>query len=231
MSSESIHNLLFELTQKADRATRSYRFRFRGWLPKATDSRILDLGCGDGKILWYLGKKYSYVHGVDLDSQKLDIAKSMGVSVQCQDVFEFLSTTNKTFDLICALDLVEHLGKNRIPTFLELCFKKLNSGGRIILQMPNPLSPFGFSVQQGDLTHEFTLAPVLTRKLLEIAGFNQCHWRETGPSLWGYSLGSTFRFCLWRLIRLGYRFLHFIEAGEKENFPLTRVYLVSALKP
>ena len=47
--------------------TRSYEYRFREWLPKNRDAQILDLGCGDGKILWYLAQKYAEVSGVDLD--------------------------------------------------------------------------------------------------------------------------------------------------------------------
>ncbi|MCX6103068.1 MAG: hypothetical protein NT000_07370, partial [Proteobacteria bacterium] len=100
----------------------------------------------------------------------------------------------------------------------------------IILQMPNPNSPFGYSVQQADLTHEFTLSPVLALKILNEMGFVNTECRETGPPLWGYSLLATMRFFVWRVIRLCYRFLNFIEAGEREDLPLTRVYLISACK-
>ena len=228
IDSKQLHEAL--LTKAAHKMTRSYEYRFREWLPKNRDAQILDLGCGDGKILWYLAQKYAEVSGVDLDLKKIESAKMLGVFVEHKEVLDFLTHTHKTFDLICALDLLEHLGKERIISFLELCFKRLNSGGRIILQMPNPNSPFGYSVQQADLTHEFTLSPVLALKILNEMGFVNTECRETGPPLWGYSPLATMRFFVWRVIRLCYRFLNFIEAGEREDLPLTRVYLISACK-
>lgn len=223
-------NKISTLEDRANLAQRIYNYRLRNWLPSNRDSQILDLGCGDGVISSFLVKNFSMVIGIDQDALKLESARVLGLITEQKDVLDFLSSTEQSFDLICAFDLIEHLGKAKIKLFLELCFKRLNKGGRLILQMPNPISPFGFGVFQSDLTHEFTLSPVLAVDLLEEAGFEGREWRETGPPFWGYSIQSTIRFLVWRSLRLIYRFIHFVEAGETSNFPLTRVYLVSGLK-
>gem|GEM_PF-2180047 len=218
------------LSKKTLLAERAYKYRLRHWLPQNRESKVLDLGCGDGIISSYLARNFSTVTGVDHNSAKLETAKTLGLLIEQQDVFDFLASTKTSFDLICAFDLIEHLGKTNVKAFLALCFKRLNSGGRLILQMPNPISPFGFGVFQGDLTHEFTLSPVLAMSLLKEAGFVAHECRETGPPFLGYSLSSTVRFLIWRFLRLTYRLIHFVEAGETSNFPLTRVYLISGLK-
>jgi SAM-dependent methyltransferase len=219
------------LSKEAEIASSVYHYRLRGWIDKNPNAQVLDLGCGNGKISSFFSHHFKRVIGVDLNAQKLETAKSLGLETYCQDVFEFLETQKESFDVICAFDLVEHLGKKRIETFLALCFQNLRAQGRIIIQMPNPISPFGFGVTQGDLTHEFPLSPVLAQNLLKAAGFIDCEWRETGPALWGYSWISTLRFFCWKIFRLGFRLIHLIEAGERDNFPLTRVYLISAKKP
>lgn len=55
--------------------------------------------------------------------------------------------------------------------------------------------------------------------------------RECGPVPWGYSLISTVRYGLWRLIRLGLFSYNLIETGSKDDGVLTRVFLSSAVKP
>lgn len=214
-------------TKEATIAARPYYYRLRGWLPEHKNSKILDLGCGTGNISSLFTKKFDHVVGVDLNQHKLENALRLGLITECAEVIEFLSQNQTAYDVICAFDLIEHLEKSKIKLFLELCFKNLNPGGRLILQLPNPISPFGYGVVQGDLTHQFPISPVLAKNLLHEIGFTNCEWRETGPSLWGYSISSTLRFLIWRLIRLKFRFIHFIEAGERDNFPLTRVFLIS----
>lgn len=213
------------------RTPKSYNYRLRGWLPSEQDSKVLDLGCGDGTISSFFREKFSSVTGVDLNKEKLAKAETLGITTCCEDVMIFLSKTEQDFDLIYAFDLLEHLEKKNIVPFLKSCLEKTRPGGRLILQMPNPISPLGYGVVQGDLTHVFPLSPTLAKTLLTEVGFENIELRETGPSLWGYSLSATVRFLIWRVFRLWMRFINFIESGERANLPLTRVYLITGKKP
>jgi len=62
-------------------------------------------------------------------------------------------------------------------------------------------------------------------RLLRRAGFVAIEAREQGPVPWGYSLASTARFLVWRLIRAGLQLWNLAETGA--TLPvLTRVFLI-----
>ena len=76
--------------------------------------RILDLGCGDGRLLAHI-KPGDYL-GVDYAGLRIGLAKLTAKSQGCSnyqfwvgDVYEHLDTTKDTYTLTVAVETLEHL--------------------------------------------------------------------------------------------------------------------------
>lgn len=211
---------------------RSYRQYLRDWLPRDHKSEIVELACGSGRLLHFLKiAGYQSVTGVDISADQISRAKQVVETVIESDALLFLEPITERFDLVIALDLIEHFSKSEVMMFLDQCFKAIKPGGRIILQTPNAESPWSPIVRYGDFTHEVCFTPTVLAHLLRLTGFSSVEIRETGPILFGSGMTSSLRALLWAAIRIGLNIWNLIETGGKGTGIYTRVFLISGTKP
>jgi len=206
-----------------------YDIFLRGWLPSNKNVAILDVGCGSGKLLhFFLGKGFNNLHGVDISPEQTALARQVCNNVSEDNVLNFLGTTDNCYDLITAVDIIEHLNKEEILQFLDACYVALRPGGRLIVQTPNSDSLWGMSVMYGDFTHETAFSPNSLKKLMSLVGFGAIIYRETGPVV--HSLFSLFRYLLWKIVRAGLIIWNLAETGNKGSGVYTRVFLITGEK-
>ena len=216
----------------ADRWAPCLDYYLRGWLPGDRDAGVVDLGCGDGRMLYLLSKKgYRNLTGVDASASQTAIARQVVDAVETTDALPWLRGCAARFDLLLAVDVIEHLDKDEALEFIDLCASRLRPGGRLIIQTPNAASPFFGAVRYGDYTHEQAFTPTSLAALLTRAGFARVEAREAGPVPWRYSLRSTLRYGCWRIVSLALALVDLIETGSAGAAILSRVFLVSAVKP
>jgi SAM-dependent methyltransferase len=216
----------------ADRWAPCLDYYLRGWLPRDRDANVADLGCGAGRVLYLLSKKgYRNLTGVDGSASQTAIARQVVESVETMDALCWLRDRAAALDLVLAIDLLEHLNKDEGLEFIDLCASCLRPGGRLILQTPNAASPFFGAVRYGDYTHEQSFTPASLAALLTRAGLAGVEAREAGPVPWRYSTRSTVRYGCWRIVRLALALVNLIETGSPGSGILSRVFLVSAVKP
>ena len=101
-------------------------------------NRMLDLGCGYGNLTRSIAEylDISEVYGVDLDEQRLSIAKSRGISTLMLDLNkERLPFPDCYFDLVTSFGVIEHL--IYWDNLISESFRVLRDGGIFILAMPN----------------------------------------------------------------------------------------------
>ena len=214
----------------ADRWGRAYGWYLRGWLPARRDAAIADLACGQGRLLhWLKLQAYTNLFGVDIAPDQVALARQVVPSVDQADALEWLARHPERFDLLIGLDIVEHFARDEALRFLELAYAALKPGGRLVLQTPNADSPFGLQHRYNDITHEWAYNVNQLARLLRRAGFVAIEPREQGPVPWGYSLASTARFLVWRLIRAGLQLWNLAETGARLPV-LTRVFLIKGDK-
>ena len=84
------------------------------WILKTIPSRqkVLDLGCGAGMLANALALEGHLVHGVDLSLKSLQVAKEHDVTqtvVYSPASALSLPYEDSTFDVTCAMDLLEHV--------------------------------------------------------------------------------------------------------------------------
>lgn len=97
------------------------------------DPRILDVGCGTGANLQMLGR-FGKAEGVDISPEALEFCRARGLAKVKQGAAEALPFTDASFDLVTALDVVEHLDDD-VAGLRELR-RVLRPGGRVLLFVP-----------------------------------------------------------------------------------------------
>lgn len=101
------------------------------------ESRILDIGCADGKLGEYFKKELgAEVYGVEISKKMAKEAENRLDKVFCADIEkDSLKIKENFFDYIVFADVLEHL---QFPEeALKKCRKFLKEEGRIVVSLPN----------------------------------------------------------------------------------------------
>jgi SAM-dependent methyltransferase len=207
------------------------RHDLRGWLPANREATIVDLTCGNGSLLQFFKEGgYNDLTGVDISLDQVQLAQPVISNVIHGNVLDHLEEHAERYDLLTAYDLLEHLHKDEVLRFLELSFNALKQGGRIVLQTPNAASPMVCALRYGDFTHEVCFTPDVLKRLFNLSGFDGIQLREVGPVPWGYSLMSTSRYIIWRMVGSMIALYNLAETGSAGSGISTRVFPASAVK-
>lgn len=132
---------------------------------------FLDLGCGRGEFLRILRGEGIEAIGVDINPVGLTRLRADGFNVVEQDLLSFLKADCRTFSGASILQVAEHLTYDQIERMLALVAARLAPGAVLIVETPNPLSPFALGVFHTDPTHINPLPPEGLRFSVEAAGF------------------------------------------------------------
>jgi SAM-dependent methyltransferase len=190
---------------------------------------ILDLGCGDGSLLAYLGRRgFSHAQGIDISAEQVAAAHARGTRAEQGDVFDFLPRHAEAFAAIIAADLFEHFSLAELVRLGPLVYAALRPGGRLLAQTANGAGLFPRQVIYGDLTHRTILTPESLQQWLRPCGFIGFRFYETGPI--PVRLRGRLNLALWRLIKLGANAVRDIETGKRQAI-WTENFLSLAYKP
>jgi methionine biosynthesis protein MetW len=98
------------------------------------NTRVLDVGCGDGELLaWLVANKGVEARGVEIDPTRVQRAIARGVSVYQGDIDQgFADYPDQAFDYVI---LSQTLQETRRP--LEVLHEMLRVGTRAIVAFPN----------------------------------------------------------------------------------------------
>jgi SAM-dependent methyltransferase len=95
--------------------------------------QILDIGCGTGATMGFL-ERYGQVTGIDVSPKAIRYCREQNQSRLCLADGASLPFADRSFDLVTALDLLEHLPQE--TRGLQEMRRVLKSGGRMILFVP-----------------------------------------------------------------------------------------------
>lgn len=114
------------------------RYKFVARLVKKTD-RILEVGCGSGLGCIFLGQHSAHVTGIDANSTEIKEAKKINrrsnVTFEVQDLFAVKA--DRKFDVIVALDVIEHMTKRDAHKFLSAMISHLQPSGMLVIGTPS----------------------------------------------------------------------------------------------
>ena len=123
-------------------SSRNYIHKFNNFLLKAkklnSSSKILDIGCGRGKILGHLSSKLRLKNkpiGIDLVSHK---DRDKRINFKKIDALSFFSTNKEKFDLILVKQTIHLMKFNKIKSLLAKMNENLKPNGEIFILTLDP---------------------------------------------------------------------------------------------
>jgi SAM-dependent methyltransferase len=154
-------------TDHVRRGQRAYVDDFRDAAP------VLDVGCGRGEFLELLRDAGVEARGVDADADMVAYARGEGLEVTQADALEHLGgLADGSLGGVFLAQVVEHLPPAALFRLLELAHAKLRTGGVLVAETINPLSPLALRNYFADLTHAQPLVPETLALLARHAGFD-----------------------------------------------------------
>lgn len=147
--------------------------------------RILEVGCGYGYLTYSLQKMGHDATGIDLSKTSTDFAKkNFGNFFFTGKIEDFLKENSKSFDVIIATELIEHLSNPQ--QFLKTCKLLLKDQGEIVLTTPNKDYFSKKSIYQTDLppvhlswlgkkSFEYLASDIFTSQFFDFRSFFDPH--------------------------------------------------------
>ena len=149
--------------------------------------KILDVGCGTGANLEMLAQ-FGAAEGVDVSDSALEFCRAKGLKTH-KGLAEKLPFDDESFDLVTALDVVEHLDDDAAG--LKEMHRVLKSGGRTLIFVPAFMWLWGVQDDISNHRIRYTKKQIVER--LEKAGFEieratYANWTFFAPILAGRTL-------------------------------------------
>jgi 2-polyprenyl-3-methyl-5-hydroxy-6-metoxy-1,4-benzoquinol methylase len=198
-------------------------------LPADRQVRVLDAGCGDGAVMWWLRRAgYAHVEGVEVGDDQIEIARGLDVGpVHAGDLIPFLNQHPAQYGVVILRNVLEHFEKADVLALLRAAHRALTPGGRVVMQVPNAESPFFGRIRYGDFTHGLAFSISSLSQVLAVTGFSEPDFHPVRTHFAG--LRGLPRRILWRLVEAGYRGLLTAELGPG-RYVVTQDILVRAEK-
>jgi SAM-dependent methyltransferase len=133
---------------------------------KVQEPHLLDVGCGTGANLELLNE-FGIAEGVDISTEALSFCRQRGLAAVKQGQAEDLPYSDSAFDVVAALDVVEHLDDD--VAGLKEMYRVLKPGGAALLFVPAFMFLWGV---QDDISHHrrrYTLSQL--QDVVRKAGF------------------------------------------------------------
>jgi 2-polyprenyl-3-methyl-5-hydroxy-6-metoxy-1,4-benzoquinol methylase len=147
-------------------------------------SRVLDVGCGRGEFLEVLREHGVAAQGVDSDAESVALCREKGLAVDQADLFVHLaSLPDGSLGAIFSSQVVEHLPPARLPELVALAARKLEPGGLLAIETPNPecLAIFATNFYL-DPTHVRPVPSALLHFYLQESGFGAIEVHQLAPA-------------------------------------------------
>ncbi len=136
--------------------------------------RIFDLGCGRGEFLRLMKEENIPAFGVDMYSEYTVTGQLYGIDIQQGDGIALLENTEEKFGGIFCAQVIEHIGFANIEKLCKLAFDRLEEGGCLVLETPNPMCVSAMTnAFYLDPTHERPVHPLLMEYMFKTLGFRE----------------------------------------------------------
>lgn len=201
-------------------------------LPPSRDSRILDVGCGEGALLRAIQSLgYTNAEGIDVSEQQIHLALERGtLNVEQQDALAFLANREAQWDCVLTVDVLEHFSPDEAMLLSANISRALSMGGVWIVQVPNAVSPLFGAYQFGDFTHRSIYTAMSLSQLFKSVGLEYEGAFEVGVASGG-GLRRFVRRLIWRTYASGVRLALAAETGQAKGWIVSQNLVALARRP
>jgi 2-polyprenyl-3-methyl-5-hydroxy-6-metoxy-1,4-benzoquinol methylase len=146
---------------------------------------VLDIGCGRGEFLEAMRSAGVGAKGIDLSEESVALCRSKGLEAETADLFPYLENlAESSLDGIFCSQVVEHLPPERLPEMVRLAASRLERGGVIAIETPNPECLAIFATHfYLDPTHTRPVPSALLAFYLEEFGMGRIEVRKLASAL------------------------------------------------
>lgn len=204
----------------------------KNFFPHDRSSKILEIGCGHGALIYFANKMgYSNIEGIDGSSQQIQLAHALNIEgVRHGDLLSNLrEIEGNLLDVVVAFDVIEHFTKDELIDLVDEIQRVLKPNGRWIIHAPNARSPFVGVIRYGDFTHEQAFTEESLTQVLKSSGFREINFFECKPLIYGVK--SFIRSVMWRATKILVTIFNAAETGSFERKAIwTRNFYAIAYK-
>ena len=146
---------------------------------------VLDIGCGRGEFLEMMCAAGVPARGIDLSEESVALCRRKGLAAEVADLFAYLENLPEaSLDGILCSQVVEHLPPERLPEMVKLAVSRLERGGVIAIETPNPECLAIFATHfYLDPTHARPVPHALLGFYLEEFGAGRIEVRRLSPAV------------------------------------------------
>lgn len=149
------------------------------------------------------------------------MAARLGVTgVTCADIYDHASTHRGGYDVVLAMDVVEHFDRTETLDLFQALHRLLTERGILVLQTPNGASPFSGQIFWSDITHGMQYTNRSMRQICAAAGFDSVESFAARPAVHGPA--SFARAVAWRCIESVLWLATAVETGRTRDLIFTR---------
>jgi 2-polyprenyl-3-methyl-5-hydroxy-6-metoxy-1,4-benzoquinol methylase len=148
-------------------------------------SNVLDVGCGRGEFLEMMRELGVSAKGIDLSDESVALCRHKGLDAEKADLFVYLENLpESSLDGIFCSQVVEHIEPARLPDMIRLAASRLQRGGVIAIETPNPECLAIFATHfYLDPTHQRPVPHPLLAFYLEEFGVGNIEVKKLSPAV------------------------------------------------
>jgi cyclopropane fatty-acyl-phospholipid synthase-like methyltransferase len=117
-----------------------FRERFLDIAIKPKAKKVLEIGCGNGMLTFFLLKRKIEITAIDISEKAIgnlnqwfqEDIKNKRLKLACGDLMEFLENSDEKFDVIIGSGIIHHIQQKDRKKLFYLVYEKLNPGGNFV---------------------------------------------------------------------------------------------------
>ena len=144
---------------------------------------VVDVGCGRGEWLSFVGQRGKSAIGVDANRVMTDSCLKASLNARCVDALTFLrSLPTGSVGAVTGFHIIEHLPFDYLYAVVQECNRVLAEGGSVLFETPNPENVLvGSHTFYHDFTHRNPVTPTAISFLLKHHGFGNIDIIRSSP--------------------------------------------------